>query len=129
MRLMMVGTGNGPRNFSLRTSRLTYAGSNNLTIHVPSLPTLHVFPLPVSTRMDISQSPTFLLTNPRAFRNLPQRTRVGVGVGILAWGAIGLYISDSAEKKLGLEPSQQDKEALQAVVPRISVVEREEGKS
>jgi hypothetical protein len=79
--------------------------------------------------MDILHGPTFLLTHPRAFRNLPQRTRVAVGVGILAWGTIGLYISDSAEKKLGLEPSQQDKEALQAVVPRISVVEREEGKS
>jgi hypothetical protein len=51
-----------------------------------------------------------------------------VGIAFLAWGAIGLYISDTAEKKLGFEPSQKDKEALEAVVPKISLVERD-GKS
>jgi hypothetical protein len=69
------------------------------------------------------------LTRLRTFRNLPQRTRAGIGLAFLAWGTIGLYISDSAEKKFGLEPSQTDKEALEAVVPRISVVERGDRKS
>jgi hypothetical protein len=64
----------------------------------------------------------------RTFRNLPQRTRVGVGLAFLAWGTTGLYISDNAAKKLGFEPSPKDKEALQAAAPRIMVVERE-GKS
>ena len=75
----------------------------------------------------------FLYTNSdrncnRTFRKLPQRTRVGVGLAFLAWGAVGLYISDNAEKKLGFEATQKEKEALQAAVPRITVVERE-GKS
>jgi hypothetical protein len=51
-----------------------------------------------------------------------------VGLAFLAWGTIGLYISDSAEKKFGFEPSQNDKEALEAVVPKITLVERD-GKS
>lgn len=55
-------------------------------------------------------------------------TRIGVGLAFLAWGAIGLYISDTAEKKLGFEPSQRDREALEAAVPKITLVERN-GKS
>ena len=50
---------------------------------------------------------------------------IGVGIAVLAWGTIGLYISDTAEKKLGFEPSEKEKQALEAVVPKITVVERE----
>ncbi|TVY19230.1 hypothetical protein LARI1_G002197 [Lachnellula arida] len=57
----------------------------------------------------------------QSFRNLSPRTRMGLGVGFLAWGTIGLYISDRAEKKFGLEASERDREAL----PRITLVERE----
>ena len=46
-------------------------------------------------------------------------------MAFLAWGTIGLYVSDSAEKKLGLEPSEKDKQELEAVVPKITLVERE----
>ncbi|KAE8443818.1 hypothetical protein EG329_001325 [Mollisiaceae sp. DMI_Dod_QoI] len=59
------------------------------------------------------------------FRNLSPRTRIGIGVAFLAWGTIGLYISDNAEKKLGLEPTQKDREALEAVLPKFTTVERE----
>jgi len=70
------------------------------------------------------------LTSGRTFRNLPQKTRVGVGLAFLAWGTVGLYLSDSAEKKLGFEASEKDKQALEKVVPRITMVDREEdGKS
>ncbi|PSS25595.1 hypothetical protein M430DRAFT_33242 [Amorphotheca resinae ATCC 22711] len=65
----------------------------------------------------------------QSFRNLPQRTRIGVGLAFLAWGTIGLYISDTAEKKLGYEPTEKDKEALDAVVPKITFVDKEDGKS
>jgi hypothetical protein len=64
----------------------------------------------------------------RAFRNLSPRTRIGVGVALLTWGVVGLYVSDTAEKKLGLEPSAQDREALEAVIPRITAVDRETGR-
>jgi len=48
-------------------------------------------------------------------------------LAFLAWGTIGLYLSDNVvEKKLGLEASEKDRKALEAVVPRIVAVEREE---
>ena len=50
---------------------------------------------------------------------------MAVGVAFLAWGTIGLYVSDGVEKKLGFEPSQKDKEALEALMPTITLVERE----
>ena len=62
----------------------------------------------------------------RNFRNLPQKTRIGIGLGFLAWGTIGLYVSDSAEKKLGFEPKEEDKKALEAAVPKITFVEKGE---
>lgn len=69
-----------------------------------------------------------LTSIPRSFKALSPQTRMLVGLGILAWGSIGLYVSDAAEKKFGLEPSEKDKEALEAVTPRIIVVDREEGR-
>ncbi|TVY59327.1 hypothetical protein LSUE1_G009482, partial [Lachnellula suecica] len=62
--------------------------------------------------------------SPRSFKSLSPRTQMGVGLAFLAWGTIGLYVADSAEKRFGFEPSEKDREAL----PKISVVERE-GKS
>lgn len=44
-----------------------------------------------------------------------------VGAGFLIWGTIGLYISDSAERKLGFEPSEEDK----AKMPKFTVIEKE----
>ncbi|RDW58070.1 hypothetical protein BP6252_13481 [Coleophoma cylindrospora] len=60
-----------------------------------------------------------------SFRNLSPRTRMTVGLGFLAWGTIGLYLSDSAEKKFGMEPTEKDKAAL----PRIITVERDNDKA
>ena len=48
-----------------------------------------------------------------------------IGAGLLAWGTAGLFISDAAEKNLGCEATEQEKEALKAVVPKISMVERD----
>jgi hypothetical protein len=59
---------------------------------------------------------------------LSPRTRAGVGLAFLAWGTIGLYVSDRAEKRFGFEASEKDREALESAVPKITVVERE-GKS
>jgi hypothetical protein len=54
--------------------------------------------------------------------------RIAVGVSLLAWGTAGLYISDAAEKKLGFEPSEGDREALEKVMPRIRSVDRTEAR-
>ncbi|CAD6499203.1 BgTH12-04855 [Blumeria graminis f. sp. triticale] len=61
---------------------------------------------------------------PRSLRNLPPRTRLYVGLTFLAWGSIGLVLSNLAERKLGLEPTPSDQQDLDELLPRIEVVER-----
>ena len=51
---------------------------------------------------------------------------MGVGFGIIAWGAGGLYLSDRAEDKFGYTPTDQDREDLRKMTPRIVTVDREE---
>jgi hypothetical protein len=77
----------------------------------------------------IIHSPPQNLTKRRTFRNLSPKTRILVGVGFLAWGTAGLYISDRAEKKMGFEATEKDREALEGVLPRITVVERDQLRS
>ncbi|KAG9230788.1 hypothetical protein BJ875DRAFT_430977 [Amylocarpus encephaloides] len=64
----------------------------------------------------------------KAYRALPPRTRLAVGVSLLAWGSIGLYASDGAGAKLGFTATAPDREALEAVMPRVVSVERPEGR-
>ncbi|OTB00088.1 hypothetical protein M426DRAFT_40814, partial [Hypoxylon sp. CI-4A] len=59
----------------------------------------------------------------RTFRNLSPKTRIGVGLGLLAWGVIGLQVSDRAEERY-FKPTEEDKEALAKALPRITAVER-----
>lgn len=63
--------------------------------------------------------------NHRSFTSLSPRTRLLLGLGTLAWGTIGIYASDAAEKKFGFEPSEKDRAELKKVVPRITVVEKD----
>lgn len=49
---------------------------------------------------------------------------MGVGIGILAWGFIGLQLSDRAEEKFGLKPTEEDKAALSQLAPRIVAVDK-----
>nr|POE87771.1 hypothetical protein CFP56_11000 [Quercus suber] len=60
-----------------------------------------------------------------SYRALTPRTRMLLGGGIIAWSAIGLFISDRAEEAWGLTPTEQDKQKLREVLPRISVRDRE----
>jgi hypothetical protein len=46
----------------------------------------------------------------------------------LAWGAVGLYLSDRAEEKFGFTPTEEDKAALARLTPKIHVIEREQGR-
>ncbi|CAK4030817.1 hypothetical protein BAUCODRAFT_76314 [Lecanosticta acicola] len=61
----------------------------------------------------------------QSYRNLSQRTRLFVGVGIMAYAGLGLFLSDRAEQTFGFTPTEQDRQRLQEAVPRIHVVERE----
>jgi hypothetical protein len=66
-----------------------------------------------------------LTTSNRSFRNLSPRTRFAVGLGVLSWGSIGLYLSDAAEKKLGFEATDRDKESLKEMMPKIVVMDKD----
>lgn len=60
----------------------------------------------------------------QSFRNLSPRARIGVGLGLLAWGAIGLQLDDRAEARYGFTPTEDDKAALAKILPSVTVVER-----
>lgn len=59
----------------------------------------------------------------RAFKNLPPKTRAGVGVAILAWGGVGLYLSDRAEEEY--PATEEDKAKLSQYTPKIIVVDND----
>ncbi|KAK4165997.1 hypothetical protein QBC43DRAFT_287333 [Cladorrhinum sp. PSN259] len=60
----------------------------------------------------------------RTYRALSSNAKLGVGVGLLAWGLIGLQFTDKAEEKLGYTPTEADKEALEKMTPKIHTVPR-----
>lgn len=64
----------------------------------------------------------------RAYRNLSPKTRAGVGLAVITWGVVGLYISDRAEEKFGYTPSDADKEELWKWAPKVITVEKPEEK-
>ncbi|KAJ5051983.1 uncharacterized protein L3040_001744 [Drepanopeziza brunnea f. sp. 'multigermtubi'] len=57
---------------------------------------------------------------------LPPRTRLAVGLGFLAWGTAGLYLTDGAERKLGWSAAGREGEEEGVALPRVRVVERGE---
>lgn len=62
----------------------------------------------------------------RAYKNLSPKTRLSVGVAILAWGAGGLMLADTVEETLGLTPTEEDKAKLDKYTPKIITVEKDE---
>ncbi|KAL5087669.1 hypothetical protein Trisim1_007536 [Trichoderma cf. simile WF8] len=60
----------------------------------------------------------------KAYQNLAPKTRLGVGVAIIAWGGLGLYLSDKAEEKLGFTPTEEDKAELRNLAPKITTVDK-----
>ncbi|GAW25532.1 putative fatty acid activator [Rosellinia necatrix] len=62
----------------------------------------------------------------KSFRSLSPKTRIGVGLALLAWGAVGLHLSDRAEERF-FKPTDEDRAALRNMVPQITAVERDGG--
>jgi hypothetical protein len=60
----------------------------------------------------------------QSFKNLAPKTRLFVGAGLLAWGFVGLRLSDSAEERYGLKPTEEDREALRNLGPRLVTLDR-----
>lgn len=64
----------------------------------------------------------------RTFRNLSPKTRIGVGLGLLAWGVVGLQLSDRAEERY-FKPTEEDRAALRQMAPQIVTVDRDDERS
>lgn len=47
-----------------------------------------------------------------------------IGVGIMAYAGAGLYLSDRAEERFGLTPTEKDREELRKAMPKIATVEK-----
>lgn len=62
----------------------------------------------------------------RKYRSLAPRTRVLIGVGIMGYAGLGLLLSDTAEEKFGLVPTEKDKEELDRIIPKIKLVDRDD---
>lgn len=58
------------------------------------------------------------------YKGITPKTRVVIGVGIMAYAGLGMLLTDKAEEKFGLTPTEKDKEELRNVLPKITTVER-----
>ncbi|KAG9201925.1 hypothetical protein G6514_005120 [Epicoccum nigrum] len=58
------------------------------------------------------------------YKGLAPRSRIYIGVGIMAYAGFGLLISDELEQRFGMTPNEQDYEEVRKLVPKISTVER-----
>jgi hypothetical protein len=47
-----------------------------------------------------------------------------IGVGVMAYAGVGLVLSDKAEEKFGLTPTDKDMEELRGALPKITTVDR-----
>ncbi|KAF3913488.1 hypothetical protein AA313_de0208406 [Arthrobotrys entomopaga] len=61
----------------------------------------------------------------RWFNSLPKSSRFALGGGLIAYGLVGEYLTDRAAEAFGLTPTEQDRQELKKMIPKISVVEKE----
>lgn len=61
----------------------------------------------------------------RTYRSSAPKTRLLLGLGLIAWGTIGLYSTDTAEKAFDMVPTDEDKKKLDQSIPKIRVVDKE----
>ncbi|TID23747.1 gb [Venturia nashicola] len=59
------------------------------------------------------------------YNALPPKTRLVAGIGVMAYAAGALYLSDKAEETFGLKATEEDREKLRKAIPRITTVERD----
>ncbi|KAF1976192.1 hypothetical protein BU23DRAFT_456044, partial [Bimuria novae-zelandiae CBS 107.79] len=60
----------------------------------------------------------------RWYKGIAPKTRVFIGLGVMAYAGVGMFLSDRVEEKLGFVPTEKDKEDLQNAIPKIIVVDR-----
>ncbi|KAK0619866.1 hypothetical protein B0T14DRAFT_386322, partial [Immersiella caudata] len=59
------------------------------------------------------------------YQNLPPKTRIGLGVGFVLWGLAGPYLSDMLGDRMGLKPTERDREVLEKLKPKLQVMDRD----
>ncbi|KAL1635724.1 hypothetical protein SLS58_010087 [Diplodia intermedia] len=59
------------------------------------------------------------------YRSSAPKTRLLFGLGLLAWGTIGLYSTQATERAFDMVPTDEDKRKLDQAIPKISVVDKE----
>ena len=47
-----------------------------------------------------------------------------IGLGIIGYSAIGILVSNGAEKQFGMVASEEDKQRLRKAVPKIATLDR-----
>jgi hypothetical protein len=60
----------------------------------------------------------------RFYKSLSPSTRLLVGGGLIAYATFGLFLSNIAEKKFDLVPTEEDKRKLNEMVPKVRVIEK-----
>ena len=48
-----------------------------------------------------------------------------IGLGIIVYSGIGIFVSNGAEKHFGMVPTEEDKERLKKAIPKITTVDRQ----
>ncbi|KAG0129249.1 hypothetical protein HOY82DRAFT_488357, partial [Tuber indicum] len=61
----------------------------------------------------------------RFYKSLSTKTRLIIGGGVILYAGVGLLLTDVAEEKFDLVPSEEDKRQLKELVPKVRVVDRE----
>ncbi|KAK6333873.1 hypothetical protein TWF730_004056 [Orbilia blumenaviensis] len=60
----------------------------------------------------------------RWFTGLSKTSRLALGGGLIAYGLVGEYMTDKVGDAFGLTPTEQDKQDLKAMIPKISTVDK-----
>lgn len=62
----------------------------------------------------------------RWYKGLAPKTRMLMGVGIMAYAGFGLFVSDKIEEHFGMTPNEKDYEEVRKLVPKISIIDRKQ---
>ncbi|KAF2138042.1 uncharacterized protein K452DRAFT_291082 [Aplosporella prunicola CBS 121167] len=60
------------------------------------------------------------------YRATAPKTRLLLGVGLMAYGAFGLFASDEAEKAFNMVPTEEEKKRLDSAMPKIHIVDQDD---
>ncbi|PCD19238.1 hypothetical protein FGRA07_06043 [Fusarium graminearum] len=99
-----------PRRTSLPRARIEFCSASCLNLQLIFIQVTFIHQIP----------------HHQAYKNLSSKTRLGVGVAVIAWGAAGLMLTDPLEKSLGLTPTEEDKAELDKYTPKIVTVVKDE---